>query len=375
MTIFILDLDWLCDKSEIPNVNCMRLSSFHKQRNDTVYLIGDMSDLTMQYDRLYIWSDSDSTPTPGHKILNDSRTVLFGKRFALCGAKQLGTVVLGCRPDYLLYDIINENSSSYMKANFITFFSSNGDKVVSRQAWHNTKKGVKRTIVTDEILWKQDPVEITMCLSEIIDEPNIVFLQPISLQCLIENESVRNVFFELKFSRGTQFKWRNDVGQDIDSASKIIDFILELKKHTKSTIAPIPFKAHLYGTWQDDVAHILQIAALFKQNKLTCSLPTVKSTDSYIYQWMKKWLDQNIEVSFIEFMCFFSFAKKGLRWFNILNDRGNWTEYKVRFLVQMLAEDMWKQYLPQMCVQWGHNEIDARCIDFTVIDKYAKMII
>jgi hypothetical protein len=90
---------------------------------------------------------------------------------------------------------------------------------------------------------------------------------------------------------------------------------------------------------------------------------------------MKKWLEQNIEVSFIEFMCFFSFAKKGLRWFNILNDRGNWTEYKVRFLVQMLAEDMWKQYLPQMCVQWGHNEIDARCIDFAVIDKYAKMII
>lgn len=375
MTIFILDLDWLCDKSEIPNVNCMRLSSFHKQRKDSVYLVGDMSDLTMQYDRLYIWSDSDSTPTPGHRILNDPRTVLFGKRFMLCGAKQLGTVILGCRPDYLLYDITNEKSSSYSKANFITFFSSNGDKVISRQAWHNTKKGVKRTIVTDELLWKQDPVEITMCLSEIIDEPNVVFLQPISLKCLVENESVRNAFFALKFSRGTQFKWRNDVGQDEQSAQKIVELLLELKKHTKSAIAPVPFQVHLNTTWQDDVKRILQIAAIFKKNKLSCSVPTVTEQDSQIYKWIKQWLEKYIDTSFIEYMCFYSFAKKGLRWFNIINDRTHWVETKTRFIIQMLAEEQWKECLPQLCLQWGNNEIDARCIDFTTVEKYAKMII
>ena len=375
MTVFILDLDWLCDQSEIPNVNCMRLSSFHKQRKDQVFLVGDMSDLTMQYDRLYIWSESDSTPTLGYRILNDPRTMLFGKRFALCGAKQLGTVILGCRPDYLLYDITNEQSSSYTKANFITFFSANGDKVISRQAWHNTKKGVKRTIVTDEILWKQDPVEITLCLSELIDEPNVVFMQPISLKCLIENESVRNAFFALKFSRGTHFKWRNDVGHNAESAHQIVELLLALKQHTKSALGAVPIQSHLSGIWQDDIARILQVAAIFKKNKLSCMLPTVTNQHQYIYQWVQKWLNNNIEISFIEFMCFFTFAKKGLRWFNILNDRAHWAESKVRFLVQMLADNAWKPYITDMCVQWGSSAIDENCIDFTTIDKYAAMII
>lgn len=375
MIIYILDLDWLCDQSDIPNVNCMRLSSFHKQRKDEVHLVGDMSDLTMKYDRLYIWSDSDSTPTPGHKILNDPRTVLFGKRFVLCGAKQLGTVVLGCRPDYLLYDIKKEDSSSYTKANFITFFTSSGGKVTSRQAWHNTKKGVKRTIVTDEVLWKQDPVEITLCLSELVDEPNVVFLQPISLKCLIDNESVRNAFFALHFSRGTKFKWRNDVGQDAESAQKIVQFLLALKQKTKSIIAPVPFQVHVHNEWQKDVQRILQIVAIFKKNKCYCYLPTVTSKDSAIYQWMQKWLDQFMDTSFIEHMCFFSFAKKGLRWFDILNDRAHWSETKVRWLVQILADPQWQTCLPQMCIQWGNSELDSTRIDFTVINKYAKMII
>ena len=86
MTIFILDLDWMFDKSEIPNINCMKISSFHKQLGHQVYLINDISELHSPYDKLYIWGESDSIPTLSHKILNDKRTMMFGKRFEFCNS-------------------------------------------------------------------------------------------------------------------------------------------------------------------------------------------------------------------------------------------------------------------------------------------------
>ena len=133
MIIFILDLDWMFDKSEIPNVNCMRISSFHKQLGHQVFLVNDMSELLMKYDKLYIWGESDSTPTVGHKILNDSRTTVFGKRFEFCNAKHIGKTIASCRPDYLLYDIQDNNKSSYAKANFITFYTDGGERIEKRQ--------------------------------------------------------------------------------------------------------------------------------------------------------------------------------------------------------------------------------------------------
>ena len=367
MTIFIVDLDWMAEKTEIPNITCMRISSFHKQIGDEVYLISDLNELKMPYDKVYIAGESNDLPPINHTILNDKRTTLLGKRFQLCGAKQPGAIIAGCRPDYLLYDTYG-SKNSYAKANFVTFYTNGGDKVLKRQPWHNKKNGMKRTIVTDEVLWQQDPAEIVICLGEIIEEPNIVFLNPISLKCLIENESVRNTFFALKFSRGTEFKWRNDMGNDKQSAEQIAQFLLQLKQHTHSVIGVVPFRSNCCTNWQDDVKRILDIAAIFKKNKLKCFLPTIPSTHK-VFSWLQIWLNSKADISWIEFLLFFKFAQKGTRWYNILNDPTQWGDYKVRFLVTLLGQKEWQKFLPQMSIQWGQHSVDYSCINLKLIEE------
>lgn len=372
MTIVILDLDWFYDKTEIPNVNCMKLSSFHKQMGDKTYFINDMSELSMSYDKLYVWGENTELPPIGHKLLNDKRTILFGKRFELCGAKQLGKTILACRPDYTLYDTYG-SKNSYTKANFISFYTNGGERIERRQEWHNTNKGIKRTIITDEVLWKQKPEDIVICLSEILEEPNIVFLNPISLKCLIENESVANVFCSLRFSSGTDFKWRNDVGQDVSSTNKIIAFLNKLKENTRSFVGAVPFKAQC-GTWEEDLIRIIQNASLCKANKIKCFIPEVQNGHK-VYSWLRTWLTSKINISFIEFLLFFTFAKKGVKWHQALNDETQWGNYQVKFLVKLLAEKKWQNLLPQLSIQWGNNYIDYSCINLKLIEEKAKLLL
>lgn len=374
MIVFLMDLDWMFDKSEIPNINCVKLSSFHKQRKDSVYLVNDISELTLSYDKLYIFSDSDSTPTPSPKILNDPNTVLLGKRFELCGGKRLGSVIMGCRPDYLLYDTQND---SYAKANFVTFFTDGGELIQQKQNWKNTKKGIKRTIITDSVLWRQKPEIVAQCLETLKDEKNIVFLSPISIKFLIDNYSVREKFFALNFSKGTKFKWRNDVGNDTSSALLISNFINELRKHTKSNIGSIPLNAleDNETIWEEDFKKLLCAIAIFKKNKIRCFFPPTKIVKHKLILNLINWCEKGIENSFIEEMVFFNAAKRGKRWFQIINDPRCWTDIKTREIVAILNEEKWKEFLPQMSVQWGDNSIDYTCIDFKTINDNAYLII
>lgn len=375
MTVLILDLDWMFDKSELPNVNCTKLSSFHKQRGDSVYFVGSMSDLTLKYDKLYICGESDSTPTVASKILNDKRTTLIGKKFELCGGKKLGSVIMGCRPDYLLYDV-SDKDGSYAKANFVTFYTDNGEKIQQRQDWKNTKKGVKRTIVTDSVLWQQKPEEIEQCLDYLKNEKNIVFLTPVSLNFLVSNYSVQEKFLQLNFSKGTKFKWRNDVGSDENSAKQIAVFIDRLRQCTKSNIGAIPLDSGTKNSssWQDDFARLMRAIAIFKQHKIKCFLPPNGLPKHTLIADLARWCEKNIENSFIEEMVFFNAARRGKRWFQIINDPSFWSDAKTRRIIQILDQEQWRELLPQMCVQWGSDSINPEAIDFKIIKKNAYMI-
>ena len=375
MVVLILDLDWIFDKSDLPNPNCMHLSSFHKQRQDQVYFVGDMSELAMTYDKLYVFSESDSTPTLGSKILNDNRTTLFGKRFALCGAKKLGPAILGCRPDYLLYNTISETSSSYLKAHFITFFTDSGEKITSRQKWKNTNKGFKRTIITDKVLWQQKPSEIEECLDMLKDEKNLVFLEPISIQFLISNKNIRNKFFALHFAKGTKFKWRNDCGSDVASAHKIVDLLQEFRLHTKTKVGSVPIQPCTAGTMEDNLVRLLQIFAVFKRAKLQCFLPQTNQTEPKCYEWLRRWIDKGFENSFIEECVFFTAAEKAQRWFQIVNTPQNWGNIKVKFLIQLLSKKQFQNILPDMSVQWGNNSIDYSMINLKLIEQHATALL
>lgn len=375
MTVLILDLDWIFDKSDLPNPNCMHLSSFHKQRKDQVYFVGDMSELTMAYDKLYVFSESDSTPTLGSKILNDERTTLFGKRFELCGAKKLGPTIMGCRPDYLLYNTISEKSNSYLKAHFITFFTDTGERITTRQNWKNTNKGFKRTIVADRHLWRQKPSEVEECFEILKDEKNIVFLEPISIRFLISHKNVRNKFFALHFAKGTKFKWRNDYGSDVESAHKIVDFLQEFRSHTKTKVGAIPIQPHVAGTLEENLLRLLQIFAAFKRAKLQCFLPLMDQIEPSCYSWIRKWCNNAFESSFIEECVFFVAARQGQRWVQIVNNPQYWGDARVKFLIQLLSQKQFQNILPEMSVQWGNDSVNYTAIDLKLIEQHATALI
>lgn len=130
----------------MPNVECMKLSSFHKQKGDTVHLITTKEEIGLQFDKLYIARISDKTSMPSSKILNDKRVMLLGKGFQYYGAKTINAVVASCRPDYLLYDIDERNP--YANANFVQFYCGK-QLLKQKQDWHNTFKYHKKTVVVD----------------------------------------------------------------------------------------------------------------------------------------------------------------------------------------------------------------------------------
>lgn len=126
-------------------MDCMQISSYHKQLGDSVSLAENEFDLSLKYDVIYICKNSKATKTPSRKMIDDPRTRLIGSGFKYFKTYELPKVVYCCRPDYLLYPQ-PENETSYTNANFIRFYWKK-ELIEQRQDFHNAKKQMKRLIV------------------------------------------------------------------------------------------------------------------------------------------------------------------------------------------------------------------------------------
>lgn len=73
-------------------------------------------------------------------------------------------------------------------------------------------------------------------------EKNIVFLNPISIKRVVESKNIQEKFLSLKFSAGTDFKWRNDLGSNEEAGKRILEFLAQLQEHTKSKLGFVPLK-------------------------------------------------------------------------------------------------------------------------------------
>ena len=208
MKISIWDLDWYHKQSFIPNVKCMKISSFHKQQGDEINFITTQHQINFACDKLYLVCEKKSTQLPSRKIIDDNRTILIGSAFELYSKhKEPGPIIMACRPDYLLYE--TEEKDKYGNANFITFYA-NGKLITNQQDYHNTKLHKHFTIVADKWFWKSSDEEIIYCLEMLKQEKNLMFLEPISLKRILSNDLIRQKFLELHFITGTTFKWKND---------------------------------------------------------------------------------------------------------------------------------------------------------------------
>ena len=380
MYISIWDLDWYFKNTNLPNVDCMRLSSYYKQKGYIINFITESFDLNIKYDKLYIFKENKTTPLPDAKYINDKNTILIGTGFEYLNSKSLGSVIIACRPDYLLYPAKKE-IDSYYNANFITFYA--GNKLIkNRQDFHNSKKYLKRTIITDKNFWKNSKENILYCLNELKKEKNIVFLNSISLKTLINEDDIRKNFLSLNFHTGTNFIWKNDLGNDYDSAEKIVSFLKELRLKTKSKLGFIPFKCILLNHFEDktfyeiDLLRCFRIISLFKQNNFFCNfiVNTIDTPYVFYFRCIEEWTKYYFNLSFIEYCVHDQCYSSGILWNNIINNSIRWNNKKIDFLLKLLTKESWTEWHNLFYTQIKEQIINFNKIDFNYLKKNINLI-
>ena len=368
MVIAIWDIEWYYKQSFIPNVKCMKLSSYHKQKGDSTFLISEAHHLSFAYDTIYVVKEKSLTPMPPRKILDDRRTILIGDALKMFKCKALGKTIMACRPDYLLYE--TEEKDKYGNANFVSFYAGK-ELIKNKQDYHNTKHFKHFTIVTDKWFWKAKDEEIIYCLEELKNDKNLMFFEPISLQRILTNDLIRQKFLELHFSIGTPFKWKNDYNSE--KVDDIIQFLLELKKITKSNLGFIPIKAIITNNEELDLVRCLTIIDAFKRAKIKCVVIN-NSNSNNIFEWLEIWTRYMPELSFVEFILHNYCKQHGIIWHKVLNNSIHWCNEQIDYLLYLLTANRWSNYKPLLFRQWGSDELNSREIDYEYIQQNINLL-
>lgn len=368
MVVAIWDIEWYYKQSFIPNVKCMKLSSYHKQKGDNTFLISKQHHLSLSYDMLYIVKEKSTTAMPPRKLIDDGRTVLIGDALKMFKCKDLGKVIMACRPDYLLYE--TPEKDKYGNAHFVTFFA-NGELITNKQDYHNTKRNMRFTIVTDKWFWKATDEEIIYCLEELKNDKNLMFFEPISLRRILTNDLIRQKFLELHFARGTPFKWKNDYSSE--QVDGIINFMLELKQVTKSDLGFIPIKAVLAHNEELDLMRCFSVIDAFKRAKLKCIIINTSKANN-IFEWLEIWTRYMPELSFVEFVVHNYCKQHGVLWHKVLNNSIHWCNAEIDYLLRLLTAHRWSNYRTLLFRQWGANELNSREIDYEYIEQNINLL-
>lgn len=369
MKILLWDLDWFYKQTSIPNVKCMKLSSYHKQKGDEVTLIKNEFDLSYNYDLMYIFKERKNTPSPERRYLDSKKSTLIGKGYFGFNVKDISTVVAACRPDYLLYE--GNEFNKYTNANYISFYVG-GQLVKRQQDYHNAETKKHYNIVSDKWFWKAEDNDIIYCLDSLKDDKNLMFLEPISLKKILCNNTIREKFLNLNFCAGTSFKWRNDFSSvEVDS---VIQFMEELKSKTRSDIGFVPIKSTTeMDSIEQELLRCFQIIDKFKRNKTKCIIISGKETNKW-YELLERWTRYSFKLSFIEFMLHPYCESSGVLWYNILNNSIHWRNAQIDFLLYLLTSKTWENYRHLLFTQWGTNELSGYNIDYAYIKENINLL-
>ena len=96
----------------------MKLSSYHKQKGDNVYLVKNKYDIKREWDLMYICKKTAESPTPPLGFtLNNPKIIKIGKGWT--NSNKIDNIVLACRPDYLLYPNMQKyDNTSYERSEY-----------------------------------------------------------------------------------------------------------------------------------------------------------------------------------------------------------------------------------------------------------------
>ena len=147
-----------------------------------------------------------------------------------------------CRPDYLLYpNMQRHNNTAYERSEFWRFLDQNGKMLpLIQDASRNEKKNF--AIAADKYLWNYDEKIILEVLQKLEGLNKYVsFLEPISIEKLLSNETLRQEFLKLKIKQNNNIRW---TALKPTNVQLFIDFYKEFKKlHPTVIFAPLTINA------------------------------------------------------------------------------------------------------------------------------------
>ncbi len=235
MNIMIWDIEWYYaeDKTNLINVDAMKISSYHKQRGDSVYLVKSKYDIKREWDRMYIVKSTPESPTPPLSLtLNNPKITKIGEGWN--NSSSLNKVIAACRPDYLLYPNMQKaNNTAYERSEYWRFLDDEGNLLpLIQDASRNEKKNF--IVVADKGLWNRDEKIILKVLEKIRSLGKYVsFLEPISFKKMLDNLTLRRAFFELKFKQGSAIRWTEI---NVNNAHQFIYFYQSFKQIYKNIV-------------------------------------------------------------------------------------------------------------------------------------------
>ena len=292
------------------NTYVMKVSSYHKQRGDTVNFVLQSCDINRPYDYCYLFRNNKNLPLPPVKMLVDKKhTRWLGRGVVGYKTWELSDEILGCRPDYQLYP--NNLSTKIERAERVRFFNNKGQLLPWIQQWDNTYRN-KILLVDDENFWDGTNEEIKLVLERLQTCKNIGFSYPVDSKRLINNLPLKRLFLSLKFARGYQISWKIISQEDVKQS---IEFLKEFKAHQRHlSVGTLTYdyrrtnKSHWDSKQYaiEDFAAIRQwrLFALDKGVNINIIMPTTRFETPYfeLFEILALWMSTTKNISWLEWI-------------------------------------------------------------------------
>lgn len=301
MNVMIWDIDWYYaeDKTNLINVDAMKISSYHKQCGDIVHLVTSKFDVQRVWDKMYIIKENKTSPTPPLSLmLNNPKVIMIGSGWS--NPTMIGSVIASCRPDYLLYpNMQKKDNTPFERSEFWRFLDSNGKELpLIQDASRKEKKNF--FVVADRNLWSVDEKIILQILRAARRSGKFVsFLEPISIEKLIYNQTLRQEFLKLKFKQKNNIRW---TGFNIHTALDFIDFYNDFKTLHRNIVF-LPTVIQEGEITEKNIQEYLPIIAKCMKAKLKINI-TCGNTTSQLIRVVANFLSCGKNISWLEYITY-----------------------------------------------------------------------
>lgn len=362
-TVLIYDLDYLYN-GIMPNYMAMRISSYHKQKGDEVYLIKQDCDLKGHYDIMYVIRNEESQLMCNIDCLLDARNRVCG--FENLDNWKVPNIIMSCRPDYKLYPM---NVEDYIIP--IQLTNNNGKVLTVKQTEENhIMKLIQTHIIMDKNLWTMSKIDCSIALRGLQKVIRVVFAEPVPLDYVLSNTAITRQISKLNFSHEKANIWKNNLPMNKVNLEKVSGLFNAMEdNHHFSKFGSIPFVCDARDdeavpcVWK---AIVLQKIHRYKFNIKIRHLSNNEQSKTLIL--LHDFMQSNeCDTSFLEYLVPYNYKNKIIEFYSNINLLSDATFLNKKIALQTL--DYYGIHDSTLLLQKGKNYLPKEEISWQTLRK------